>query len=83
MIINEFLPSILVQIEQGMCVDPDNEAYYTCEALEEQSQVFGEVTSCEFSSCEGDNCNQMTIQSDVQCDYTVKEGGMSQTFSWY
>lgn len=64
-----------------MCVDPNNIEYYNCDALRQESRAFGEVSSCEFTSCEGNNCNKLSIESDVQCDYTFQEGGMCVHFN--
>jgi len=62
-----------IQVQHGMCVDPDNVEYYNCDALREETQMFGEVSFCNFSVCEGNNCNKLSIQSDAQCDYTIEE----------
>merc|ERR1712136_468858 len=47
----------LLQIEMGLCAPADGESEHSCDTLREKASLFGKVTDCNYSSCDGNQCN--------------------------
>ena len=41
----------------GLCAPADGESEHSCDTLREKASLFGKVTDCNYSSCDGNQCN--------------------------
>jgi len=64
-------------IENGECVAPMAEAYYTCEAARNDSAAFGTADNCQVNFCEGHLCNVPATQSNTTCEWYEEENDLN------
>merc|ERR1711881_408771 len=64
-------------VENGECVPPMAESYYTCAAVRNTTAGLGSVDDCHISFCEGDPCNAFTHQSNTTCDGYIPENDLN------